>query len=127
MKRNLSQLYNPTKYFQFECPKCGSAIPYLDVRIGFGLGYRTNTFECSACKSLLCVSRIYLWFVFLGIVGFSLAITAALRLHIWWLFGVVALVASQIVALLAGLYVKWLFPPKIQFYISDDLSFTARR
>jgi predicted RNA-binding Zn-ribbon protein involved in translation (DUF1610 family) len=127
MKRNLSQLYDPTKYFQFECPKCGSAIPYLDVKIGFGLRYVTQPFECSACESLLCVSRIYLWFVFLGIVGVSLAITAALRVRPWWLFGVVALVASQVIAMLAGAYVKWLFPPKIHFYISDDLSFTARR
>jgi hypothetical protein len=120
MKRKLSQLRNPSRYSEFQCPKCGSAIAYFDVRIGFGAGYYTKYFECASCGSLLAVSRGYLWSVFLGLVVLSIGVTAALRVQPWWLFAIVALVISQLVGLLIGLYAKWLFPPEIQLYYAND-------
>lgn len=123
MKRSLHQLYEPWNYVKFACPKCGSPIPYFEVRISFGRGYATDDFKCPACESTLCVSRIYLWSVFLGTLALALAITLTLRVQPWWLFGVVAFVAWEVVSLLAGIYVKWLFPPQIY---SGDYSLTIR-
>jgi hypothetical protein len=127
MKRNLAQLYNPIKYFHLECPKCSSEIDYLDVKIGFKLRYETDYWECTACKSLLCVSRVYAWSIFLGTLAVALMITWALEIHSWFLFIPVAVVAWLIVAMFAGAYVKWLFPPKIQLYSPYYPSLFTRR
>ena len=117
MKRNLAQLFNPTKYVEFQCPSCGSSIPYLDVKITFGLGYATEYFECSTCRSALCVSRIYVWSVFIATLIFGIFTVAALKylgVRPWWFLGIVALVVWRIVGMAEGLYLKWLFPPRIE-------------
>ena len=127
MKRNLSQLYNPTIYFEFECPKCSSAIPYRSVRINFKNGYKTQEFECSTCGSVLCVSRFYAWCVFIGTVAALLAIVLALsamNVRPWWLLALAALILWTIVGILESMYLKWLFPPKIEYYHPDGLTIT---
>ena len=123
MKSSLNQLYEPWNYVSFVCPKCGSPISYFEVKISFGRGYAANDFKCSACESVLCVSRSYLWSVFLGTLALAFGITFATRVRPWWLFGVAAFVAWLFVSWLAGMYVKWLFPPKIY---CGDYSLTSR-
>lgn len=115
VKRNFSQLRDPMKC-EFQCPVCGSSIAYKDVRIDFGTGYKTVPFACHSCGTQLSVSRIYLWSVFLGLTMISLAIPLALRMRPWWAFLVVALVCSQVLGLLAGIYMKLLIPPNLQEY-----------
>lgn len=122
MKRSLSQLYNPGKYYSFECPVCRSTIPYLHVRIGFGRGYVTQPFQCETCKAQLCVSRTYLWCVFVStLIGLLIAPTL-LGIQPWYLFALVALASFPIVATLVGMYAKWLFPPRLKRYVPEGLS-----
>lgn len=127
MKRNLAQLYDPRKYFHFECPKCGSQVDYVDVRIGFRQRWETDYWECTACKSLLCVSRIYAWSVALGTLAVALIVTWGLTIHIWYLFILIAVAAWLVVLGLAAAYIKWIFPPKVRLFIPDDISLSARR
>jgi hypothetical protein len=130
MKRNLSQLYNPTIYFEFECPNCAAAIPYLNVKIDFKTGYKTNEFECSACRISLCVSRSYAWCVLVGTLAALVAIILALKalnVRPWWILVVAALVLWKIVGMLESVYLKWLFPPKIEYYYPDGPSLTQPR
>jgi|SRR5271156_6696845 len=127
MKRNLSQLYNPTIYFEFECPNCSSPIPYLSVRITFKTRCETDDFVCPACGTLLCVPRFYAWCVFLGtlaeLVAIVLALTA-INVRPWWLLAVVALILWKVLGMLEALYLKWLIPPKIEFYYPDGPTLT---
>ena len=127
MKRNLAQIYNPVKYFHFECPQCGSEIDYVDVKIGFKLRYETDSWECTACKSLLCVSRSYAWAIFLGTLALALITTWAVSIRTWYLLILVAIMVWFIVLLFAAIYVKWLFLTRIRFYVPNDLSLSARR
>jgi hypothetical protein len=120
MKRDIRQLYNPTKYFAFQCPRCGSSIPYLDVRIDFGIGFTTTPFECRSCKAVLSVSRRYIWAVFVSMVILSLIVPTIFRVHPWWLFLLAVLLCSQIVGQLTGLYAKWLFPPRLELGPNDN-------
>jgi predicted RNA-binding Zn-ribbon protein involved in translation (DUF1610 family) len=123
MKGGLNELYEPWNYVEFACPKCGAPIAYFEVSISFGRGYATKYFQCTACESTLCVSRKYLWSVFLVTLALALAIAFALRVQPWWFFAVVACVAWGVVSWLAGMYVKWLFPPQIY---CGDYSFLIR-
>jgi hypothetical protein len=122
MKGGLNQLYQPWNHVNFACPKCGAPISYFEVSVSFGRGYATKYFHCTACESRLFVSRRYVWSVFLGTLALALAITFVLRVQPWWLFAVVACVAWGVASLLAGIYVKWLFPPQI--YCGDYSLFT---
>jgi hypothetical protein len=126
MKRHLQQLYD-VRTFTFKCPDCGATVPYFDVKIGFKLRYETDSFECTNCKSLLCVSRTYAWAVFLGTMGVAVGVVEVLKVRPMWLFAVTALLAWVLVSMIAGIYVKWLFPPRILHYVSDDLALFVRR
>jgi hypothetical protein len=127
MKRNLAQLFSPIKYFHFECPQCGSEIEYAAVKIGFRLRYETDYWECTVCKSLLCVSRLYSWSVLLGMLAVALIATWALGIRWWFLFVPGTIVALWIVGMIVGTYLKWLLPPKIRIYVPDDFTLFSRK
>ena len=122
----LTQLLNPSA-MKFQCPDCKSEIPYFDVKIGFGDRWTREQFQCLACKSLLCVSAVYSWSVFVGTLLAAVAISLLIGIHPWSFLLIVTMCIWFFLGMLAGAYVKILFPPKILQYYPNDLSFKFGR
>jgi hypothetical protein len=117
----LLQLLYPASV-KFKCPRCNSEIPYFDVKIGFGERWVREQFPCPSCKCSLCVSGTYAWLVFLGCFVLAVSISVGIGVHPWLLLLLSTFCIWFLLGMLAGAYVKVLFPPKITQFYPNDLS-----
>jgi hypothetical protein len=102
------------------CPNCGTQIANFEVNAA-GL-----PFVCHNCAMRLCVSRFYQRSVKAGCVLLALLVALLLGLHPWFLLLGFTFVVSLVFGAIAGVYVNIFFPPKIEIYVSDDLSLNPR-
>jgi hypothetical protein len=113
--RKSTQLEHPD-LVSFPCPNCGDGIPNFSVLIHFGPYWTTVPFRCPGCRSLLCVPSRYRWLVLSGWTVLALAVPLALGVSPWYLWLAAVVLLWILLGLLASVYVKILFPPKIVPY-----------
>ena len=100
------------------CPKCGATLKYKDIRSG-------RPFSCPVCHTKLQVPGSYTQWSFWGSIVFETLVLAALGFRGIHLLCAV-LVAFVPVLFLEVLFLKYLIPPKVEFYLPKNGSLHLR-
>ena len=119
--RKLIQLQHPDAV-TFACPNCGEGVLNFSIPIHFGTDWTWVPFHCPACQSVLYVSSTYRWSVLGGLTALALVVPSVLQISSWYLWLGAAILSWSGLALLASVYVKVIFPPRILKYDGPDIS-----